>query len=184
MNVQSKVDEGTTVTVALPLVPRTPMAEQPSSNIATLTPALRSAITRAIPSGEEKCLRNDRGRRDAAPPPRREGGCSRSGSRAWPCDAHPAAQPEGHGGGRCWRLPPSAPSSPTRCSCRPDAIRRRCSARSSTMPAPALVPQSVAASAPGRSRARVLPSPRRRNREPVEAEACRDQRPRSQDAIQ
>jgi cell cycle sensor histidine kinase DivJ len=38
--VQSKVDEGTTVTVALPLA-FTPPA-QPSSNIATLTPALRS----------------------------------------------------------------------------------------------------------------------------------------------
>ena len=42
MNVQSKVDEGTTVTVALPLA-FTPRAEQPASNIATLTPALRSA---------------------------------------------------------------------------------------------------------------------------------------------
>ena len=42
MTVQSKLDEGTTVTVALPLA-FTPRAEQPSSNIATLTPALRSA---------------------------------------------------------------------------------------------------------------------------------------------
>ena len=42
MTVQSKVDEGTTVTVALPLV-FTP-AEQPQSNIATLTPALRSGL--------------------------------------------------------------------------------------------------------------------------------------------
>jgi two-component system, cell cycle sensor histidine kinase DivJ len=42
MTVQSKIDEGTTVTVALPLA-FTPQAEQPSSNIATLTPALRSA---------------------------------------------------------------------------------------------------------------------------------------------
>jgi cell cycle sensor histidine kinase DivJ len=40
MSVQSKVDEGTTVTVALPLV-FTPPAELPQSNIATLTPALR-----------------------------------------------------------------------------------------------------------------------------------------------
>ena len=40
MNVQSKVDEGTTVTVALPLA-FTPPALKPSSNIATLTPALR-----------------------------------------------------------------------------------------------------------------------------------------------
>jgi two-component system, cell cycle sensor histidine kinase DivJ len=39
MSVQSKVDEGTTVTIALPLA-FTPPA-QPSSNIATLTPALR-----------------------------------------------------------------------------------------------------------------------------------------------
>jgi two-component system, cell cycle sensor histidine kinase DivJ len=42
ITVQSKVNEGTTVTVALPLA-FTPPAEQPSSsNIATLTPALRS----------------------------------------------------------------------------------------------------------------------------------------------
>jgi two-component system, cell cycle sensor histidine kinase DivJ len=41
ITVQSKIDEGTTVTVALPLS-FTPPAEQPSSNIATLTPALRS----------------------------------------------------------------------------------------------------------------------------------------------
>jgi cell cycle sensor histidine kinase DivJ len=41
MTVQSKVDEGTTVTVALPLT-YAPPAEQPSSNIATLTPTLRS----------------------------------------------------------------------------------------------------------------------------------------------
>ena len=42
MSVQSKLDEGTTVTVALPLA-FTPKAEQPASNIATLTPAVRSA---------------------------------------------------------------------------------------------------------------------------------------------
>jgi two-component system, cell cycle sensor histidine kinase DivJ len=41
MTVQSRIDEGTTVTVALPLA-FTPLAEQPSTNIATLTPALRS----------------------------------------------------------------------------------------------------------------------------------------------
>jgi cell cycle sensor histidine kinase DivJ len=43
MSVQSKVDEGTTVTVALPLV-FTAAAEQPPSNIATLTPALRTGL--------------------------------------------------------------------------------------------------------------------------------------------
>jgi cell cycle sensor histidine kinase DivJ len=43
ITVQSKIDEGTTVTVALPLT-FTPQAAQPASNIATLTPALRSAI--------------------------------------------------------------------------------------------------------------------------------------------
>ena len=43
LTVQSKIDEGTTVTVALPLV-FTPPAKEPSSNIATLSPALRSAI--------------------------------------------------------------------------------------------------------------------------------------------
>jgi cell cycle sensor histidine kinase DivJ len=41
MTVQSKVDEGTTVTVALPLS-FSPPALKPSSNIATLTPAPRS----------------------------------------------------------------------------------------------------------------------------------------------
>jgi cell cycle sensor histidine kinase DivJ len=40
MNVQSKVDEGTTVTVALPLTP----AAQSSNNIATLAPLTRPAI--------------------------------------------------------------------------------------------------------------------------------------------
>jgi cell cycle sensor histidine kinase DivJ len=40
MTVQSKLDEGTTVTVALPLA-FTPPEQLPSSNIATLTPALR-----------------------------------------------------------------------------------------------------------------------------------------------
>ena len=42
INVQSKVDEGTTVTVALPLAFTPPACSEPSSNIATLTPALRS----------------------------------------------------------------------------------------------------------------------------------------------
>ena len=55
MTVQSKIDEGTTVTVALPLA-FTPPAPQPSSNIATLTPALRSGPSNQASSGEEKCL--------------------------------------------------------------------------------------------------------------------------------
>jgi cell cycle sensor histidine kinase DivJ len=41
MTVQSRIDEGTSVTVALPLA-FTPPVPAPSSNIATLTPALRS----------------------------------------------------------------------------------------------------------------------------------------------
>jgi two-component system, cell cycle sensor histidine kinase DivJ len=41
LNVQSKVNEGTTVTVALPLC-FAPAAQAPSSNVATLKPALRS----------------------------------------------------------------------------------------------------------------------------------------------
>src|SRR5471032_1306642 len=41
MTVQSKIDEGTTVTVALPLAFTAPALRQPSSNIATLTPASR-----------------------------------------------------------------------------------------------------------------------------------------------
>jgi two-component system, cell cycle sensor histidine kinase DivJ len=43
MTVRSKIDEGTTVMVALPLT-FAPRAAQPSSNIATLIPPLRSAI--------------------------------------------------------------------------------------------------------------------------------------------
>jgi cell cycle sensor histidine kinase DivJ len=42
INVQSKVDEGTTVTVALPLTYAAQVAEVPPSNVATLNPALRS----------------------------------------------------------------------------------------------------------------------------------------------
>jgi cell cycle sensor histidine kinase DivJ len=42
MTVQSKIDEGTTVTVVLPLAFTAP-APKSSSNIATLTPASRSA---------------------------------------------------------------------------------------------------------------------------------------------
>jgi cell cycle sensor histidine kinase DivJ len=41
MTVQSKIDEGTTVAVALPLA-FTPPAEQPSSNVATLNPSART----------------------------------------------------------------------------------------------------------------------------------------------
>jgi len=41
ISVQSKIDEGTTVTVALPLA-FAPLNAQPSSNIATLNPAARS----------------------------------------------------------------------------------------------------------------------------------------------
>jgi cell cycle sensor histidine kinase DivJ len=41
LTVQSRIDEGTTVTVALPLA-FTPPAPKPSSNIATLNPASRS----------------------------------------------------------------------------------------------------------------------------------------------
>ena len=43
MNVQSRVDEGTTVTIALPLVFTPPTLREPASNIATLTPVPRSA---------------------------------------------------------------------------------------------------------------------------------------------
>ena len=42
MNVQSRVGEGTTVAVALPLVYTPPVTTEPASNIATLTPAPRS----------------------------------------------------------------------------------------------------------------------------------------------
>jgi len=43
MNVQSRVGEGTTVAVALPLVCKPPVSNEPASNIATLTPAPRNA---------------------------------------------------------------------------------------------------------------------------------------------
>jgi cell cycle sensor histidine kinase DivJ len=42
MNVQSRLGEGTTVAVALPLVYSPPVASEPASNIATLTPAPRA----------------------------------------------------------------------------------------------------------------------------------------------
>ncbi|MGF6309472.1 cell cycle sensor histidine kinase DivJ [Bradyrhizobium sp. i1.8.4] len=42
MNVESKVDEGTIVSVALPLTFTPPAAVEPSSNVSTLKPALRS----------------------------------------------------------------------------------------------------------------------------------------------
>jgi len=42
ISVQSKVDEGTTVTVALPLAYTATASEVPSSNVATLKPAPRS----------------------------------------------------------------------------------------------------------------------------------------------
>jgi cell cycle sensor histidine kinase DivJ len=44
MSLQSRINEGTTVTVTLPLA-FTPKTEQPSSNIATLTPASRSTTS-------------------------------------------------------------------------------------------------------------------------------------------
>src|SRR5216683_2708463 len=44
LTVQSKVDEGTAVTVALPLAFVTPPVQRPSSKIATLTPAVRSEL--------------------------------------------------------------------------------------------------------------------------------------------
>jgi cell cycle sensor histidine kinase DivJ len=48
MTVQSKIDEGTTVSVALPLV-FTPSSREPSSNIATLTPSSRPTIQDQAP---------------------------------------------------------------------------------------------------------------------------------------
>jgi cell cycle sensor histidine kinase DivJ len=42
LTVQSKIDEGTTVTVALPLAFSKPADQEQSSNVATLTPSLRS----------------------------------------------------------------------------------------------------------------------------------------------
>jgi cell cycle sensor histidine kinase DivJ len=42
MNIQSRIGEGTTVAVALPLVYAPPVTTEPASNVATLTPAPRS----------------------------------------------------------------------------------------------------------------------------------------------
>jgi cell cycle sensor histidine kinase DivJ len=42
MTVQSKVDEGTTVTVALPLTPQ--LAQQASTNVTTLAPPSRPVM--------------------------------------------------------------------------------------------------------------------------------------------
>ena len=54
MTVQSRVGEGTTISVALPLI-FTPPAEQPANNVATLPQAPRPA--QQNPAGEEKCLK-------------------------------------------------------------------------------------------------------------------------------
>ncbi len=43
INLQSRLGEGTTVTVALPLSWTPPAVREPASNIATLTPAPRPA---------------------------------------------------------------------------------------------------------------------------------------------
>jgi cell cycle sensor histidine kinase DivJ len=48
LTVQSKIDEGTTVTVALPLAFSKPEVLQPSSNVATLTPAFRAGVQEQI----------------------------------------------------------------------------------------------------------------------------------------
>jgi cell cycle sensor histidine kinase DivJ len=52
INVKSRLDEGTTVIVALPLA-FSPPAQQPSSNIATLAPALRSATEAQLKPGNQ-----------------------------------------------------------------------------------------------------------------------------------
>jgi cell cycle sensor histidine kinase DivJ len=48
LTLQSKIAEGTTVTVALPLAFSKPEAPQPGSNVATLTPALRAGAQEQI----------------------------------------------------------------------------------------------------------------------------------------
>ena len=148
MNVQSRVGEGTTVTVALPLVFVPPTLREPASNIATLTPGAAHRIRTATPPGEEKCLDGltlddemPRRRR------RRQGGCSRA-RRAWLLHADTAAQPEGHDCGRvgCRRgqrhhrqraVPAGRPSSVA------DVRQRHCDAGARAC-------QSAAAPAPGR----------------------------------
>ena len=60
LTVQSKLGEGTAVTVKLPLVYTPPQAKPAESKIATLTPVLRQElqdqVSRPTCSGEEKCL--------------------------------------------------------------------------------------------------------------------------------
>ena len=130
ITVQSKVDEGTTVTVALPLafMRRRPQAVEQCRD-ADAGAAIR--IHKTSPSGEEKCL--DELTDDDEMPRRRRAARRRLRSRrttsaglrcAFCCTAR-----------RTWwrarsRCRDRAPSSPMRCSCRPAVIRRRCSARS------------------------------------------------------
>jgi cell cycle sensor histidine kinase DivJ len=48
ISLQSRVNEGTTVTVTLPLAYTAPAAQEPTSNIATLKPALRSGLQEQV----------------------------------------------------------------------------------------------------------------------------------------
>ena len=71
INVQSKVDEGTTVTVALPLTFTPPPARSAFQQYRDAEAGAAIGITRASPSGEEKCL--DELSRDDEMPRRRRG---------------------------------------------------------------------------------------------------------------
>ena len=151
MTVQSKIDEGTTVTVALPLT-FTPQAAQHLKQYRDADAGVAIRHPRASPSGEEKCLEKFQRRRHAAPPPRRQGGRDRSGRRARPGDAHPAAQPERHGCGRAGFAAVSA------------IIANALFLQAGRHPAPMF--GSVAVMPPARRLRNPLPRPR-----PVEADA-------------
>ena len=105
MTVQSKVDEGTTVTVALPLAFTRPEVPEPENKITTLTPlasasGIHDRIAGPDRSGEEKCLEKPLAEDEA---PRRRRGAAAAAierrERARLAHARPAAQPEGHGRG-------------------------------------------------------------------------------------
>ena len=134
------------------------------------------------PSGEEKCL--DELHDDEDMPRRRRsgaGGCDRSGCGARSCDAHPAAQPEGHASRACWPLRRSVAIIANALFLQAGRIPRRCSARSSRCRRrPSCRSQPVAASAPGRR-------PTRSEATPAENEGpgvqdCRDKAGRGEGA--
>ena len=100
LTVQSRLGEGTAVTVKLPLVYTPPQVKPAESKIATLTPVLRRIKTSSGPtcSGEEKCLESLCKGRSSSAPPWRQGRGRGCRDRAQSRDARALAQPQGHDG--------------------------------------------------------------------------------------